>query len=301
MKYGDEVLNELKEVRVKVEKRLVLTDAIAEEFDKQLAGAKAGEQRTVKITLSRNAANSLLRGKTIDATFKILDIKATRIPDMTPETVREIFGFDSEEQLDEAVRAALDRKLEYEQRQTARQQILEQLAEAQNLELPAEMLRKQATRALQRRVMQMRNAGLSDDQIRSRSRLLQQDALESTAASMKEHFVLQKIAELEKIEIDDDDIDAEIDQIAARSDESPRKVRARLEKEDLIETLATELLERRALDLVLESAEYEEYDWSQDEDEGEAAAIEAQAIPGTAEDEEPEIPEEAASSEETKS
>ena len=51
-------------------------------------------------------------------------------------------------------------------------------------------------------------------------------------------------------------MDAEIDRIADQSDESPRKVRARLEREDLIEALATELLERKSLDLVLGTAEY---------------------------------------------
>ena len=79
--------------------------------------------------------------------------------------------------------------------------------------------------------------------------------VQSTAAALKEHFVLQKIAETEKIEIEDADIDAEIDRIADQTGESPRKVRARMEKEDLIEALATELLERKALDLVLDTAD----------------------------------------------
>ena len=79
--------------------------------------------------------------------------------------------------------------------------------------------------------------------------------LQSTAVALKEHFVLQKIAEVEKIEIEDEDIDAEIERIADQSGESFRKVRARMEKEDLIEALATDLLERKALDLILDNAD----------------------------------------------
>jgi trigger factor len=53
-----------------------------------------------------------------------------------------------------------------------------------------------------------------------------------------------------------------------------------MEKEDLIEALATELLERKALDLVLSSAEYEEYELNPEErDEGTAATVEASAMP----------------------
>ena len=98
--------------------------------------------------------------------------------------------------------------------------------------------------------MEMRSAGMSDDEIRGRRRVLEQDVVRSTAVALREHFVLQKIAEMEKIEIDDADIDAEIERIADRSDESPRKVRARMEKEDLIECWRPSC-SNAALDLVL--------------------------------------------------
>ena len=88
---------------------------------------------------------------------------------------------------------------------------------------------------------------------RGRQRLLQQDVLASTALALKEHFVLQKIAEVEKIDINEDEINDEIERIADQDDESPRRVRARLEKEDLMETLAAQIIERKALNLILET------------------------------------------------
>ena len=95
-----------------------------------------------------------------------------------------------------------------------------------------------------------------------------------------EHFVLQKIAETEKIEIEDADIDAEIERIAAQSGESVRKVKAQMEREDMIEALATDLLERKALDVVLNNAVYEEFEIKPEEQEGEVATADAQAVPG---------------------
>jgi len=138
--------------------------------------------------------------------------------------------------------------------------------------------------------MEMKNAGMSDDQIRGRQRLLEQDVLRSTAAALKEHFVLQKVAEVEKIEIEDRDIDAEIERLADQNNESPRKVRARMEKEDLMEALATDLLERKALDLILAEATFEDYELSaqqREEQSGEVATVTAQAAPGAEKPEEP--------------
>ena len=176
------------------------------------------------------------------------------------------------------MQTVLERRLEYTQRQAARKQVLEKIAAAADWELPQDMLRRQARKTLQRRVMEMKNAGMSDEQIKGRRRLLEQDVLKSTAAALKEHFVLQKVAEVEKIEIEDEDLDAEIDRIADQSGESFRKVKARMEKEDLMEALATDLLERKALDLILASATYEDYEWKADEQGSEVATVEAGAL-----------------------
>jgi trigger factor len=126
--------------------------------------------------------------------------------------------------------------------------------------------------------MEMKNSGMSEEQIKGRRRLLEQDVLKSTASALKEHFVLQKVAEVEKIEIEDEDLDREIERIADQSGESFRKVKARMEKEDLMEALATDLLERKALDLILSSATYEDYEWKSDEQGAGIATVEAGAL-----------------------
>ncbi len=282
LKDGEQMLNEVKDTRVEVDNRLVMKDGVAEKFYKQIQGAKVGEERTIDIKLSDTIAVAALRGKTIQGLFTVRDIKMVRLPELTPELLAE-YGVATPEALNELIRVSLERRLAYHQRQVARQQILQHIAASADWELPRDMLRKQAQRTLQRRVMEMRNAGLSDEEIESRLRVLQQDILRSTALALKEHFVLQKIAELEKIEIQDEDIDDEIERIAEQSEESPRRVRARLEKDDMIEALAIELLERKALDLVLDHATYEEYPLTEDEDEGEAATLEAQAVTEEAE------------------
>ena len=113
----------------------------------------------------------------------------------------------------------------------------------------------------------------------ARQRLLQQDVVESTTRSLKEHFVLQKIAEVEKIDISEDDIDYEIERLATQNNESPRRLRARMEKEDLLDVLATEIIENKALEVVLQSAEYEDVPIGATA-EPTMATSDAQAIPG---------------------
>ncbi len=61
IKLGDRELNKLNEVRFKVEKQLALADGVAEDFGKIMNGAKAGDERTVDITLSQELGVEALR------------------------------------------------------------------------------------------------------------------------------------------------------------------------------------------------------------------------------------------------
>ncbi|MCZ2342991.1 MAG: trigger factor [Bacteroidales bacterium] len=269
-------LNRSEEIRVKIEKRLAFSDGIVENFAKQMAGAKVGETRTVNLVISQEVSNEALRGQTMQAAFTVKDIKTIRQPELTPEILAH-FGVRSEDILREIIRIRLERSLAYNQRQAIRQDLMRQLASNTNLDLPRDLLIRQSRRALARRVMEMQESGISDEQIEARRRVLEQDVVRSTMIALKEHFVLQKIAELEKIEVEESDIDNEIERLADQANESPRKMRARLEREDLIETIATELLERKALNLVLETATYEDYEMNPAEvDEGDVATVQTE-------------------------
>src|SRR5262249_13777212 len=152
------------------------------------------------------------------------------------------------DELREALRGMLERRLAFQQRQAVRKAVLDQLVEKTPFELPADLVARQERSTLRNQVQEMRQAGLSEPQIRAREAEIRANAHEATLRSLKEFFILSRIAEAEELEVGEDDIEAEIDSIAERSDESPRRVRARIEKQGLGESLATQILERKTLD-----------------------------------------------------
>jgi trigger factor len=78
----------------------------------------------------------------------------------------------------------------------------------------------------------------------------------STARALKEHFILERIAEEEKIEAQSEDYDDEIKLIAEQMDESPRRVRARIEKKGLMDTLRNQIVERKVIELIEQHAQF---------------------------------------------
>jgi trigger factor len=148
--------------------------------------------------------------------------------------------------------------LEYEQHRRAREQITAALTVAANWELPPTMLQRQSRRELQRAAMELQRSGFSDDEIKSHENALRQNSMVSTARALKEHFILERIAEDEEIDAAEQDYEAEIRLIAAQGDESPRRVRARLEKSGSMDVLRNQIVERKVVDRILAQATFKE-------------------------------------------
>jgi len=249
--------NEAKEIQFRLQKELRFQDGSVPGVDEVLVGVKPGETRESNANIGSGSADPSLRGQVIQVTFNVLDLKQLRLPEVD-RSFLETIGFDSEEELRGALREILERRLKTQQRQAIRREVLDQLLAETPFELPVDLVKRQEKSTLQRLVFNLRQEGLNENEIRAHEAEIRANAHESALKGLKEFFILSKIAEEEKIEVEEEDFEAEIEAIAARTDESPRRIRARVEKENLADSLATQILERKALDRILDFVNYVE-------------------------------------------
>ena len=253
-----QVLASAPEEVIRIRPTLSFRDGQVEGFDTLMAGVRAGETRRTEAQLSEDAPNAALQGQRVAAIFEVLEVKRLEKPELTAELLDELGGFELEADLRDAIKDTLQRRLEYQQRQRAREQITAALTVAANWELPPGLLQRQSQRELQRAVMELQRSGFSEDEIRAHENVIRQNSRTSTAQALKEHFILERIAEDQEIEAGEEDYEAEIELIAAQSGESPRRVRAKLEKGGSMDVLRNQVIERKVIDLILENAEFEE-------------------------------------------
>ncbi len=254
------------EATLVVKPEIDFADATLEGFAELIIGAEADETRATKVEISKFAENEAVREKEVDVTFEILDVKRPEM--ISDEDLSEALGLPDEADLREMVRTVLERQLQYSQRQTIRDQITAALTESASWDLPQELLDRQAKRELQRAVMEMQSSGFTHAQILARENALRKDIHERTAVLLKEHFVLERIAEEEEIEDSPGDYEAEIMRIAMQRNDSPRRVRARLERTGQMDALRNMIIESKVIDLITENATFEgtEYEDANRED-----------------------------------
>ena len=256
--HGDVAIQEKAERTVCVRKTLSFRDGKVENFDQLVEGAKSGETRKAKMDLVEDAPNQDLAGKEVDIEFEILDVKTFELPEMTPEFLGQLGDFETEADLRDGIKDSLQRQAEYQQQQRARQQITELLTTAAEWELPPEMLKRQSGRELERKVMELRRNGFPEDDIQAHANELRQNSQQTTATALREHFILERIAEEEDVEASEEDYDREIGLIAMQTGDTPRRVRAQIEKQGLMDSLRNQIVERKVIDSVLEHAKFKD-------------------------------------------
>ncbi|MFM1903009.1 MAG: Trigger factor [Planctomycetota bacterium] len=255
---GKELLSRAEELEVVVRPKLSFADAELSGFDELVAKAKPGETVTADVRVSDEAATEAYRGKDVTMELELLEVKKHELPTLTPALLEELGGFETEEALREAVQKQLDSQLEWHRRKQVRQQVASALTASASWDLPPDLLRRQAQRELERAILELRRSGFDDDSIRRHVNELRQTVMASTARALKEHFILERIAEEEKIADTPADYDAEIRAIATQSGESPRRVRASLERRGLMDVLRNQIIERKTVDLITSHASFKD-------------------------------------------
>ena len=255
---GDKVLSEMEEERVTLEETLSFSDARCDGFGKLMKGVSEGETREGKAKISENSENSEFADKEVAAEFNVVEVYKLENPELTDEFLEELGDFESEEELREFIKDSLQRQADYREQQVVREKVVELLAGSAEFELPETLVRRQTNRELERKVLELRRNGFDEDNIRRFVNSARQNAQSSTEAALREHFILEQIAEELEIDAAPEDYDAEIELIAQQSDMPERRVRARLEKQGQMDALRNQIVERKVIEAIIKEAKVTE-------------------------------------------
>jgi len=265
-------LHDIDEFTARLRPTLRFRDAELPNFEGLFAGAEIGAKKEADLKVSPEAETVELRGETVHAEFELLDLKRLQTPEMDKALFDRI-GIESEDELRENIRRTLERQAVYRERQFARSQVLTKITESANWELPEKLVTRQVENALRREILEMQQAGFTAADIRARENQLRQNAITTTRQALKEHFVLDKVATQENIEVSRQDLEQEILLMAVQQGESPRRLRSRLQKTGMIENLEAQLRERKAIDFILSKATYVDTPAKEDDSQDRVEAI----------------------------
>ena len=208
-------------------------DNTIREFSEHLRGAKAAEHRTFDVTYADDFTDKRLAGKTMTYEVEIKSIKTRTVPEPTDEFAKEL-GADiaTYEDLRNRLRENMKAEKEHEAEHQGKDKIVAELVQRNDFPVPESMVDQQIDMRLERGLRALAAQGMQAEDIRKmdfeRLRAGQRDgALREVRASL----ILEQIADQEKIEVTDEELEQEIDGIALQAKQPVEQVRARLTQE----------------------------------------------------------------------
>jgi trigger factor len=226
-------------------------------FEEQLTGASAGDERTVEVTFPDDYGAEELAGNDAEFAVTVKEVKAKELPPVDDELAAEA-GFDTLDELREDIRERLseaeERRVDAEFREAvldsavtnAKVDVPEALVEARSRELWEQMLHSLGHQGISKE-MYLQISGRSEDDIVAEGKA-------AAERQLKREAVLAAVVAAESIEPSEDELLAALEQAAPSERASANKLLERMRSAGRLDAFKAELAQRKALDLLADSA-----------------------------------------------
>jgi trigger factor len=212
-------------------------------LERQLVGQHRGAHVSVRVPYPADYANTAVAGKTADFDVEVKELRAKELPALDDDFARDHAKCASLAELRDRVRADLEREAHARAEDAVRDQILAQLVERHPFDVPPSLVERRIEAMLATFDIRV-GEGPERDQAIAR---LHDELRPRAERQVRAELLLDAVAERERIDVSDGDVDAEIAAIAARERQAPERVRALYDRPEARAALRARMLRERAI------------------------------------------------------
>ena len=223
-------------------------------FEEQIVGHKTGEEFTITVKFPDDYQAEELKGKEAEFKINLHEIKATELPEVDDEFVKDVSDKETLEEYKAELKETVAKRLQDEADKDVDNQIAEKLMENLEGEIPEAMYDNQANEMIREFDMRLRSQGLD---MKTYMQYMGMDAnalkdmyKDEAEKRVKLRLALEAVARKENIEVTEADLDAEYGKMAEAYKMDVDKVKEAVPAESLSEDVKVE----KALNLVKDKA-----------------------------------------------
>lgn len=187
-------------------------------FEEQLIGKNSGDEAEINVTFPEEYHAEDLAGKPAVFKVKIHEIRVKELPEADDEFAQDVSEFDTLAEYREDIKKKLAEEKEADAKRTKEDEAVRKISEDASMEIPEPMIETQMESMIDDFAQRITQQGLSFEQYMQFSGLtmdkLKEQVRPDAVSRIKSSLVLEKIAEEEKIEVTEEDVNAEVQRIA---------------------------------------------------------------------------------------
>ena len=226
-------------------------------FEEQLIGKNIGEETEVNVTFPEDYQAEDLKGA--PATFKVTikEIKENQLPELDDEFAEEVSAYSTFAEYKESVKKNLIEKKEADAKSKKEEAVVDAIVADAKMDIPDAMVSTTQRQMMDEFKQRLQMQGLSIEQYFQFTGLTANQMMEQSKPQaekrIKSRLVLEKIVELEKIEVSDDELNEELQKMADAYKMELDKVKELLD-EERTEEMKKDIAIQKAVDFAVENA-----------------------------------------------
>lgn len=230
-------------------------------FEEQLVGKKAGEEVEVNVTFPEEYHAENLAGKPVVFKVKVNDVKVKELPELNDEFAADTTEFNTLEELTADVRAKVEADAKEAAKNELRNRVIEKVVENTEVEVPEAMVKNEIENQLMELNYQLQYQGFGMEQfLQMTGKTMEQfreefvaNRREEAVKNVKTSLVIEAIAKAEGVEVSEEEVNAEVEKMAAAYNMTAEQVKEALRPTDL-KDMEGQLKIRKTIDLLVDSA-----------------------------------------------
>jgi trigger factor len=180
------------------------------------------------------------------------------VPALDDEFAKDLGEFETLDQVREKIRETLVAAKERRAKLELRRSLLGALIERVRVEVPANLLRERLDRRLHSAAHDLEKRGVRSELVGRQLARLEEDWRPLVEREIQEEWLLQAVAAREGLQLDDAELDERIDRMAAEQGTDADRLRQAYREAGVLEALRGQLLEDKAFEFLLATADIEE-------------------------------------------
>lgn len=209
-------------------------------FEPQVVGMAIGGEKDIDITFPEEYAPDLA-GKDVVFKVKLIEVKESVLPELDDEFAKDVSEFDTLEEYKNNIKEKLIEQREQSAQQEWENKLMSAAADNMEADIPDVMVEERLNSMLEDYSYQLSNSGMTLEnyvQMMGMTMDMFRSSMQTSALyQVKMDLVTAKIAELENIEVSDEDLNAEYDKMAESYGMDVEKIKAAVQTELLIKDL----------------------------------------------------------------
>jgi trigger factor len=221
------------------------------EFTEHLRGASAGDEKTFEVRYPEDSNDQRLRGKTFDYTVKVLSLKKKSLPELNDAFAKELGDFTGIDDVKKRVRENIEAEKKHTAEHEAKDKLVAELVKRNDFEVPEAMVDRQIDVRLERGLRALASQGMrAEDMKKMDLNRLRSGQRDQAVQEVKASLLLDRIADLEKVEVSDEEIDHEIEALALQTKQTSEAVRARLTRDGALDRIRNRIRNEKTLNFL---------------------------------------------------